>query len=196
MPAITLDDADLQPLITYLRTLRPRPVGFQPYRSKIELTSGQTLSGLVVGESFTDAQMRTDDKQIHLLRRESVGKFREVTSEVNWPSYNGDPGGNRYTTLTQIDRSNVKRVAPRWIFTLPDVFPLEGTPVVMDGVMYVTSANECYALDAGSGRQIWHYHRDRTKGLNGIAGAGMNRGAAISGNRVFMATARLSGSLG
>ncbi len=188
MPAITIDQADMRPLIAFLRTLRPRLVGFQPYRSKAALTNGQTLSGMVIGESFTDVQMRTDDRQIHLLRRESGGKFREVTSEVNWPSYNGDPGGNRYTALTQIDKSNVKRVAPRWMFTLPDVFPLEGTPVVMDGVMYVTSANECYALDAGSGRQIWHYHRDRTKGMSGIGAAGMNRGVAISGNKVFMAT--------
>jgi alcohol dehydrogenase (cytochrome c) len=54
--------------------------------------------------------------------------------------------------------------------------------------MYVTSANECYALDAGSGRQIWHFQRDRTHGLHGIAAAGMNRGVAIAGERLFMVT--------
>ncbi len=54
--------------------------------------------------------------------------------------------------------------------------------------MYVTSANECYALDAGSGRQIWHFQRDRTKGLHGIAAAGMNRGVAVAGERLFMMT--------
>jgi alcohol dehydrogenase (cytochrome c) len=50
--------------------------------------------------------------------------------------------------------------------------------------MYVTSGNECYALDAGTGRQIWHYQRQRTKGQ----GARVNRGAALAGDRVFMVT--------
>ena len=48
---------------------------------------------------------------------------------------------------------------------VPNTARLQVTPVVVDGVMYVTSANECYALDAGTGRQIWHYQRPRTKGL-------------------------------
>ena len=62
------------------------------------------------------------------------------------------------------------------------------TPVVVDGVMYVTSANECYALDAGSGREIWHYQRPRTKGLIGNAAGGVNRGVGVAGDRVFMVT--------
>jgi alcohol dehydrogenase (cytochrome c) len=74
------------------------------------------------------------------------------------------------------------------MFTLPNTPPLQVTPVVVDGVMYVTSANQCYALDAGSGRQIWHYSRPRTKGLIGNAAGGVNRGMAVSGDRVFMVT--------
>src|SRR2546429_5591307 len=63
---------------------------------------GQETGGQVLGEGFEDLQLRTDDKRIHLLRR--AGElFREVTSETNWPTYNGDPGGNRYT----IDRKSV-----------------------------------------------------------------------------------------
>jgi alcohol dehydrogenase (cytochrome c) len=54
--------------------------------------------------------------------------------------------------------------------------------------MYVTSANECYALDAGSGRQIWHYQRQRTRKLVGNAAGGINRGVALAGERVFMVT--------
>ena len=54
--------------------------------------------------------------------------------------------------------------------------------------MYVTSANECYALDAGSGRQIWHYQRPKTRGLVGNAAGGINRGAAVAGDRLFMVT--------
>ena len=62
------------------------------------------------------------------------------------------------------------------------------TPVVVDGVMYVTSANECYALDAGNGREIWRFQQPRTKGLVGNAAGGINRGVAVAGERVFMVT--------
>src|SRR5215470_10828908 len=54
--------------------------------------------------------------------------------------------------------------------------------------MYVTAANECHALDAGSGRPIWDYRRPRTKGLVGDAASGINRGVAVAGDRVFMVT--------
>ena len=54
--------------------------------------------------------------------------------------------------------------------------------------MYVTGGNECWALDAGAGREIWHFQRPRTKGLVGNAAQGMNRGVAWAGDRVFMVT--------
>jgi alcohol dehydrogenase (cytochrome c) len=60
--------------------------------------------------------------------------------------------------------------------------------VVVDGIMYVTAANEAYALDAGTGRQLWQYRRPRTKGVIGDAGGGINRGVAINGSRLFMVT--------
>jgi alcohol dehydrogenase (cytochrome c) len=65
---------------------------------------------------------------------------------------------------------------------------LQTTPVVVDGVMFVTSVNEAYALDARNGREVWHYKRARTKGLAGDAASGINRGVAVLGDRVFMAT--------
>ena len=111
-----------------------------------------------------------------------------MTSQTDWPTYNGNVGGNRYTTLTQITPGNISRLAPRWVFTIPNVTRLETTPVVVDGIMYVTSGNECYALDGGSGRVLWHFQRPRTKGLVGNAAGGFNRGVAVSGDRVFMAT--------
>ena len=72
---------------------------------------------------------------------------------------------------------------PKWIFSLPNTAPLQVTPVVAGGVMYVTSANECYALDAGTGRQIWRYQRPRTKGLIGNAAGGANRGVSVAGDQ-------------
>lgn len=106
-----------------------------------------------------------------------------------WPSYNGTLDGNRFSPLTQIDRGNVGGMAPRWMFTLTGApAGLQTTPVVVDGVMYVTSVNEAYALDAGTGREIWHFKRPRTKGLAGDAASGINRGVAVRGDRVFLVT--------
>src|SRR5580700_1347211 len=187
MPPSQLKDAEMAQLTRFLRTLQPRGAGPPPVRLQVRTVDGRQLDGLVLGQGFEDLQLRTGDERVHLLRR-AGDRYREVTSETNWPTYNGDPGGNRYTALTQIDRNNVTRLGATWIFTLPNTGRLEVTPVVVDGVMYVSSANECYALDAGSGRQIWHYQRQRTRNLVGNAAGGINRGVAVAGERVFMVT--------
>ncbi len=189
MPANNVSAADMPPLIAYLRSLRPRMgFGFRPYPFNGKLVTGKALDGSVIAESFEAAAVRTTDDRIHLLRKTPTGSFREVTSETDWTTYNGDIGGNRYTTLKQIDKTNVQRVAPRWTFTLPNVSGLEVTPLVVAGVMYVTAGNECYALDAGNGRTIWHYQRPRTRGVTGGGAGGINRGAAYANGKVFMDT--------
>jgi len=106
----------------------------------------------------------------------------------DWPTYHGQLSGNRYSPLSQITPRNVGQLAPRWIFPIPDARHLEVTPVVVDGVMYVTNVNAAWALDAATGRQIWRYERPRSKGLSGDAAGGINRGVAMLGDRVFMVT--------
>jgi PQQ-dependent dehydrogenase (methanol/ethanol family) len=111
--------------------------------------------------------------------------------EGEWPSYNGDIGGNRFSPLKEINTENISQLAPRWMWTMPGTRrALENTPQVVDGIMYVTGSNECFALDARTGRQIWHYARPRTKDLvpTGDAVSGINRGVAVLGDRVFMIT--------
>jgi alcohol dehydrogenase (cytochrome c) len=189
MPAFALTDQEMKDLTPYLRSLAPISRNAPPaiVRRKVQTTDGRTLEGQVMSEGMLDLQLRTDDKQLRLLRK--VGdRYRVATSQTDWPSYNGDPSGNRYTKLAQIDKSNVARVAPRWMFPLANVSTVENTPVVVEGVMYVSSANECWALDAGSGRMIWHFQRPRTKGVAGNAASGFNRGVAAAGDRIFMLT--------
>ena len=173
-------------LIRFLRTLKPRD-GTGPSRAKLTLAAGGAIEGMVLNQSAVDLQLLGDDRKIHLLRKEGE-RYRAVTSQVDWPSYNGLTNGTRYSTLKQIDKTNVSRMVPRWIFSLANASSLQVTPVVVEGVMYVTIANECYALDAGSGREIWHYQRKRTKGLLGSSAGGANRGVAVAGDRVFMVT--------
>jgi PQQ-dependent dehydrogenase (methanol/ethanol family) len=105
----------------------------------------------------------------------------------DWLTYNGSLSGNRYSELKQIDTTNVARLGVKWIFPI-DHFGLEVTPIVADGVMYITGPNTAIALDALTGRQIWKYSRPRSQGLIGDASLGTNRGLAILGDKVFMAT--------
>jgi alcohol dehydrogenase (cytochrome c) len=186
MPGYTLDSGEMRDLIAFLRSLRPRRF-VPPVRATFETTDGQQLSGLVLNRSLQEVQIRTDDQRIHLLRTAGE-RYREVTSDADWPGYNGSLNGNRYSTLAQINKQNVSRLAPRWVFPIPNAARLEVTPVVVGGIMYATGPNECYAVDAGSGRQLWHYERPRTKGVIGDAGGGINRGVAVAGDRVFMVT--------
>jgi alcohol dehydrogenase (cytochrome c) len=186
MPAANLNDQETRSLISFLRSLKASGDNAVPARMKVALAGGRALEGLVLNQSSEDMQLLTDDQRIHLLRKDGAG-YREVTSQSDWPTYHGQYSGNRYSALQQISKSNVERLAPKWIFSLVNTAPLEVTPVVVNGVMYVTSANECYALDAGSGRQIWHYQRQRTRNLVGNAAGGINRGVAVAGERVFMA---------
>jgi alcohol dehydrogenase (cytochrome c) len=157
-------------------------------RRAVQTADGKTIEGQVMSEGMQELDLRTDDKKLHLLRKATGDKYRAVTSQTDWPSYNGDVSGNRYTKMTQITRANVARLAPKWMFPLAGVTTIENTPVVVEGVMYVSSANECWALDAGSGKMIWHFQRPRTKGIAGNAAGGFNRGVAAAGDRIFMLT--------
>ena len=187
MPAFAnIGDGDLTALVQFLRTLKPR-AGSAPERANVTLAGGGTLDGLVLNKSQFDMQLLGADRKLHLLRK-SGAQHRRVTSQTDWTTYNGGMSGSRYSTLTQITKANVASLAPKWMFSLRNTNNLQVTPIVSEGVMYVTSANECYALDAGSGREIWHYQRPRTKGLVGNAAGGVNRGASVAGDRLFMVT--------
>jgi alcohol dehydrogenase (cytochrome c) len=186
-PVANLTKSESTDLIAFLRTLRPR-AGTAPERTSVTLADGSSLAGLVLNQSVGELQLLGDDRRTHLLREATSGRYREVTSQTGWTMYHGQPSGNRYSASTQITPANVSRLTPQWVFTLPNTSQGQVTPVVVDGVMYVSAANDLYALDAGSGRQIWNYRRPRTRGLAGVAARGVNRGVAVSGDRVFMST--------
>lgn len=106
----------------------------------------------------------------------------------NWLSYNGDYTGKRYSSLNQINVNNVQQLRTQWVFHAPGQDALEVTPVVVDGMMFVTAANDAYALDAQTGRVVWHYSRPVTEGLIDDASAHHNRGVGIWHSRIYMET--------
>jgi PQQ-dependent dehydrogenase (methanol/ethanol family) len=105
----------------------------------------------------------------------------------DWPTYNGNLTANRYSELKQIRTGNVAALRLQWIFPIP-YFGLEVTPLESAGTMYVTGPNQVYAIDALTGSQIWKYSRPQTRGLDGDASLGTNRGVAIHEGKVFFVT--------
>ncbi len=100
-----------------------------------------------------------------------------------WPTYNGVPGGNRHSPLDQINAANVNRLELQWVHSLNGV-GLETTPLVVDGVMYVTAPSQVCALDSGAGREIWCY---QAAGAGRNIAMAANRGVALLGDRIFYA---------
>ena len=112
----------------------------------------------------------------------------DVATLRDWPSYGGTYAALRYSALDQINTSNVKGLGPVWVFQTGDYENgLQATPIVVDGVIYLSTSNAwVFALDGASGRVIWEYHFT----LGKVMGYGkQNRGVAVGHGRVFLGTA-------
>jgi alcohol dehydrogenase (cytochrome c) len=106
----------------------------------------------------------------------------------NFLHTNGNYAQTRYYPSRQINTDNVSNLRPAWIFQTEIVDTMETTPIVVDGVMYVTTAfNQVYALDAETGEQIWHHKHDMGPITTYCCGPN-NRGVAVAGDLVFMGT--------
>ena len=106
----------------------------------------------------------------------------------NFLHTNGNYAQTRYYPASQINTSNVKNLRPAWIFQTEVVESLETSPLVINGVMYVTTSfNHVYALDAATGSQIWHYKHKMGPITTYCCGPN-NRGVAAYGDKVFMGT--------
>src|SRR5215467_14197655 len=82
---------------------------------------------------------------------------------ADWLTYAGTYQGWRYSPLRQITVENAGMMAAQWVYHLPDAKGLRTSPLVYQGVMYVTDTNTVYALDARSGRLVWQYADTRAK---------------------------------
>lgn len=104
-----------------------------------------------------------------------------------WPLHGLDHGNQRLSPITSIAPDTVGRLVPKWIWQSGVVGTFQATPIVADGVMYVSLPfSHVVALDAANGRELWRYeHRRRVEKL--CCGPA-NRGVAVSNGRVFVGT--------
>jgi len=104
-----------------------------------------------------------------------------------WPLHGHDLGGQRYSALTEIDTATVQRLVPKWTYHSGVTATFQATPIVADGVMYVSLPfSGVAALDASTGRELWKYrHLSRVAKL--CCGPA-NRGVAVAGGKVYIGT--------
>ncbi len=110
-------------------------------------------------------------------------------SDRGWPAYGGGPEQIRYSTLAQINRSNVKELQQAWIYDSGETGGLQTQPIVVDGVLYgVTPRHKTFALRAATGEHLWTFD-------SGIKAQGANRGVmywtdGAGDRRVYAAVTR------
>ena len=111
---------------------------------------------------------------------------QDGATRENWPSYGGTHYAWRHSALDQIHTGNINRLVPVWTFQTGDYENgLQATPIVVDGVMYLsTSRNWVFALDAATGKLLWEYRYPAPKQAP-IYGM-QNRGVAVGQGRVFL----------
>ena len=116
-------------------------------------------------------------------------RLREAASEpANWMTYSGDYSSNRHSLLDQITPANVDRLRLQWVYQTSVFGPWQATPLVVDGVMYVTQRpNDVVALDARTGRVYWIYRYATSPDHRACCGSN-NRGVAVLDDRLFMGT--------
>jgi alcohol dehydrogenase (cytochrome c) len=107
----------------------------------------------------------------------------------NWLTYSGNYQAHRYSPLREITAANVGGLKPLWVYQLGEKGGFETSPVVVDGIMYITEPPSIVsALDAATGRRLWMYQRPLPKDLKTLGFGRVNRGVAILGDTVYFGT--------
>lgn len=213
-PFKQLNDDQTWQVVAYLRTLAARG---DPRRPLVvaRTREGREIRGVRLNEDTFTLQLMDASGQLHLLDKPTLSDLRVESTLVlpteyvrrasptpgltaerlvnapaephNWLMYWGDYSGTHYSALKQIDTTNVHRLQAAWAFPMPGDAVLEATPLVIDGVMYMSQPGSTVALDAQTGRQIWRYDRPQ-KVRNPDEINPFNRGVAVLQHKVFVGT--------
>ncbi|MDX1421676.1 MAG: PQQ-dependent dehydrogenase, methanol/ethanol family [Kiloniellales bacterium] len=135
--------------------------------------AGEVGSGTLYGDMQTVTQDMID---------------RAAGDGNNFLHTNGNYSQTRYYPASQINTSNVHKLRPAWIFQTEIVETMETSPIVVNGIMYVTTAfSHAYALDAKTGAEIWHYRHNMGPITTFCCGPN-NRGVAVYDDMVYLGT--------
>jgi alcohol dehydrogenase (cytochrome c) len=147
--------------------------------------AGASLA-LAGAETETMATTKVKDAPTPSVSQDQLSGAASDTS--NFLHTNGNYDQTRFYPNDQINKSNVGKLHPAWIFQTEVKESLETTPIVVDGVMYVTTSfNHVYAIDAKTGEEFWHYKHKMGPVTTYCCGPN-NRGVAIYKDKVYMAT--------
>lgn len=126
---------------------------------------------------------------IHAAAQVDYERIINADSEpANWLTYNGGYDSQRHSSLTQINRENVKALKLEWMLQNQVFGAWQSNPIVVDGIMYITQRpNDIMAVDPVTGRAFWMYRHTPDPAAQVCCGAN-NRGVAILGDRLFMGT--------
>jgi alcohol dehydrogenase (cytochrome c) len=106
----------------------------------------------------------------------------------NWLTYSGNYSSHRHSRLAQINAGNVRRLKPAWVYQVHALQTFETTPLVVDGVMYISEPpSNITAIDTRTGRLLWNYTRQTPKDLRLCCGE-VNRGVAALDDMLFIGT--------
>ncbi len=219
MPASTAPDDELRAIVAYVKTLAApsdaaRPSGVPTPQVTLITNDGRQIHGERRNEDRFSIQIADPrgrllgffKTELRDIVRASPPAAREapmpgptggdllagLSDPSRWITYSGDYTGRRHSPLTQITRDNVSRLAAAWTFqtgTMTRGRGFEATPLLWDGVLYVTGSNNfAWAIDARTGRPFWTYRRELPPDLTYGAQAPVNRGFAMLDNRLFMVT--------
>lgn len=151
----------------------------QTSEPSVDVSNAQKLS--VAAASSTPQPPETGDV-----------KFADLISAAdnnhNWLTYGRTYDAQRFSPLRQINKRNVGKLVPLWVFQTGVLGGFECTPLVIDGVMYVSTPwNHVHALDVRTGRPLWHYQRQLPDNMSICCGP-VNRGLAAWRDRLYMTT--------
>ena len=119
-----------------------------------------------------------------------VFSFNSMAHDNDWSWYHGNDNATRYSALEQINTSNIDNLNVAWIHHAGNIKQgLEATPLVIDGIMYYSgSYNRTFALDAATGKEIWHYYPDLDPLVEDVFFTPYSRGVAVNNGMVHIAT--------
>ena len=147
------------------------------------MTTRLWLYGWCIVAAAAMLPLRIDAQQVTPQRLTAA-----ASEPQNWLTYSGNYASTRFTPLAQITPANVRNLKLQWVYQSPVAGNWQTTPLVVDGIMYLTQRlNDVVALDAATGRAFWIYRYTPAADRIVCCGAN-NRGLAILGNTLFMAT--------